>query len=407
MDEGREGERQGGAAGRRVDVRRLAAGVICVGAGILALWLLFRYALGIALPFLLAWLLSRPIKPLAEGLARRTRLPRGLWAAAMVVLSVGGFVALAVSGARRGIGELSALAQGLSSDSDGLVAAIQGILDKARSLSSRIPFLRHFEETPGYEAFCARLDGLVEEGAGRLVTAITARLPDAAMAVAEWVPAAFLFVTVMLLACYYFSADDGRIGRGAARFILRLTPEGLRDRLPPWGRRLRRIGRQYIRACLLLGLMTFLEVFIGLALLRVPYAFILAILVAIVDFLPLLGTGLVLIPWAVVSLLLGEVKLGIGLLVLYAATSVVRQVLEPKLIGDGLGLHPLLSLVAMYAGLRLFGVWGMILAPLVTAGIKSVFGEGEKLASESTEEPVARASGGLEPRTVSGAEEKF
>ena len=360
----------------RVDLRRLAAGVICVGAGVLALWLFFRYALGIALPFLLAWLLSRPIKPLASALSGRTRLPRGLWAAVLVVVAVGGFAAVAVSGARRGMRELSDLAQGLSADTDGLVAAIEGLLDRARTLSSRIPFLRRFEETPGYETFCARLDGLLEEGAGRLVTAITDRLPDAAVAVAEWVPGAFLFVTVMLLACYYFSADDGRIGRGMAAGIRRLTPEGLRDRLPPWGRRLRRIGRRYIRACLLLGLLTFLETFIGLALLQVPYAFILAILIAVVDFLPLLGTGIVLIPWALISLLLGKIKLGIGLLILYAVTSVIRQVLEPKLIGDGLGLHPLLSLIAMYTGLRLFGVWGMILAPLVTAAIKSVLGEG-------------------------------
>ena len=77
---------------------------------------------------------------------------------------------------------------------------------------------------------------------------------------------------------------------------------------------------------------------------------------------------------AAVSLLMGEVKLGIGLLVLYAVTSVVRHILEPKLIGEGLGLHPLLSLGAMYAGLRLFGVWGMILAPLVAAGVKSAVG---------------------------------
>ena len=116
--------------------------------------------------------------------------------------------------------------------------------------------------------------------------------------------------------------------------------------------------------------------FIGLALLRVPYAFIFALLIALVDFLPLLGTGIILIPWAVVSLLLGEVRLGIGLLALYVFSSVVRQILEPKLIGGGLGLHPLLSLAAMYAGLKLFGVWGMVLAPLVAAGVKSVFHEG-------------------------------
>ena len=354
------------------DLRRMAAGVICIGAGIVALWLGFRYALGIVLPFLLAWLLSRPVKSLSSALSRRTRLPRGAWAALLVILTVGGFVTLVISGVRRGIRELSTLVEELAADTDGLVSAVESALERARSLSSRIPFLRHFEDTPGYEDFCARLDSLVEEGAGRLISGITEKLPDAAMTVAGWVPSAFLFITVMLLACYYFSADDGEIGRAVGKCMLRLTPEGFRDRLMPWGRRLRRIGRQYLRACLLLGLLTFLQMFIGLALLRVPYAFILALLIAVVDFLPLLGTGLVLIPWAAVSLLLGEVSLGIGLLVLYGISSVVRQILEPKLIGEGLGLHPLLSLAAMYAGLKLFGVWGMILAPLVTAGVKSV-----------------------------------
>ena len=364
------------------DLRQGAAGVICVAAGILALWLVFRYALGIALPFLLAWILSRPVKPLVGILSGRTKLPRGVWAAVLVILTAGGFLTLTVQGIRRGVRELSSLAEELAADTDGLTAAIESLMDKAYTLSTRIPLLHLFEDTPGYEAFCARLDSLVESGVDRLVAGITERLPGAAMTVAGRVPAAFIFLAVMLLSCYYFCADDGRIGLSLGQAVLRLTPASLRDRLPPWGRRLRRLGRQYLRACLLLGLLTFLQAFIGLAILRVPYAFILAILIAVVDFLPLLGTGIILIPWAVVSLLLGEVRLGIGLLVLYAVSSVLRQIFEPKLIGDGLGLHPLLSLAAMYGGLRLFGVWGMILAPLAVAGLLSMMDGGSAKLAE-------------------------
>lgn len=351
-----------------------ASAVICVSAGILLLWLTFRYVWGIALPFLLAWLLSRAVRPVVDGVCRRTRVPRGVCAAGLVILAVGGVSALTVGGIRRGVTELGELVAELTADTEGIAAAIGSVLSRAESLSSRIPFLRRFENTPFYADFCARLDSFVETGINRLAETVTSRLPSAAMTVAGWVPAAFIFVTVTLLACYYFSADSGELGKRVSGFLLRLTPEGVRDRLPPLGRRLRRLGRQYLRAYLLLGGLTFLQMFIGLACLRVPYAFVLAILIAIVDFLPILGTGVVLIPWAVVSLLLGEVKLGIGLIVLYAVTTVIRQVLEPKLIGDGLGLHPLLSLAAMYAGLRLFGVWGMILAPLVAAGLVSVVG---------------------------------
>lgn len=361
-----------------VNWQRTASMLFCAAVGLLALWLTFRFALGIIAPFLLAYLLSRAVRPLSERLTKRTRLPKSVAAAGLVILTVGLVSALTVGGVRRGIREVSRLAEGLTTDTEGLTAAVEAVLSRVQSLSAHIPFLRRFEDAPFYADLCASVDRMVETGVARLTEAMTARLPDAAMTVAGFLPAAFIFITVTLLACYYFTADDGRLGRGVTAFLSRLTPPPLRDRLPPIGRRLRRLGRQYLRACLLLGLLTFCLSFIGLALMRIPYAFIIALLLAVVDLLPLLGTGVILIPWALICLLLGQVKLGIGLLALYGVTTLVRQVLEPKLIGDGLGLHPLLSLFSMYAGLRLFGVWGMITAPLVTAGVRAVLGGGRE-----------------------------
>lgn len=357
-----------------VNWQKTASLLFCASVGAMLLWLSFRHALGILLPFFLAYLLSRGVRPLSRRLSQKTKIPRGVSAAVMVVLATAILSALVVGGVWRGIRELARLAEELAADTEGLTGAVESILSRIRSLSSHIPFLRRFEDAPFYDDLCNAVDGWVEAGVARITEAITARLPDAAMNVAGFVPAAFIFVTVTLLACYYFTADEGRLRQGVSAFFARLTPAPLRDRLPPIGRRLRRLGRQYLRACLLLGLMTFCLSFIGLAILRIPYAFILALLLATVDLLPLLGTGIILIPWAVICLILGQVKLGIGLLVLYGVTTLVRQILEPKLIGDGLGIHPLLSLFSMYAGLRLFGVWGMILAPLVTAGVRAVFG---------------------------------
>ena len=357
------------------DRRSLPAVLFCVLAVGFLLWLTLRHVVGILAPFLLAGLLAAVIKPWVIRLHRVTRIPRGIWAAVLVILSVGLVAALTVGGARRGIRELSRLADGLAADTEGLTAAVDKVLSRVESLSAHVPFLRRFENAPFYEDLCAGVDRLVETGVARLTEAITARLPSAAMSVAGFLPAAFIFITVTLLACYYLTADDGRLSAALRSTLARLLPAPMQDRLPALGRRLKRLGRQYVRACLLLGLLTFLLSFIGLAVLRIPYAFILALLLAVVDLLPLLGTGIILIPWAVISLLLGQIKLGIGLLVLYGVASLVRQILEPKLIGEGLGLHPLVSLLAMYAGLRLFGVGGMILAPLVAAGIKSAAGE--------------------------------
>ena len=363
------------AEGDRTPWPRMAAMLFCLLAAGFTLWLAFRHLWGIAAPFLAAWLLSRLVKPLAVRLHSRTRIPRSVCAAGLVILIVGSAAALLVGGVRRGVKELTELMAELAADTDGVIYAVETLLSRMQSISDHIPLLRRFEDAPFYAELCAGLDGMVETGIARLTEAVTAKLPGAAMTVAGWIPSAFLFLTVTLLACYYFTADDGRLGRGMAAAIARVTPLSLRDRLPPLGRRLKRLGRQYLRSCLLLGLLTFLISFIGLAMLGVPYAFLLALLLAAVDLLPLLGTGIILVPWAAVCLLLGQVKLGIGLLVLFGAGTVTRQVLEPKLIGEGLGLHPLLSLAAMYAGLRLFGVWGMILAPLVAAGVKSVAAE--------------------------------
>ena len=119
-------------------------------------------------------------------------------------------------------------------------------------------------------------------------------------------------------------------------------------------------------------LITFGELAVGFLLLRVDLALLLAALVALVDALPVFGTGTVLLPWAVLALLGGETGLALGLLALYAAVSFVRSLLEPKLVGGKVGLPPLAALLAMYVGFRAFGVAGMILSPLAAILIKQL-----------------------------------
>ena len=103
--------------------------------------------------------------------------------------------------------------------------------------------------------------------------------------------------------------------------------------------------------------------------------FLPALLISLFDLLPLLGVGTILIPWGLLALLSGNTVLGSGLLVLCGIVLLVRQLLEPKILGESLGLHPLLTLLAVYAGLRLGGVWGMIAAPAVAVVVRSVWGK--------------------------------
>ena len=98
----------------------------------------------------------------------------------------------------------------------------------------------------------------------------------------------------------------------------------------------------------------------------VKYAVLFAFIVALLDALPLIGVGTVLVPWSIYQLMFGNVRLGIGLIILFVAHEVIRQFIEPKIVGKNLGIHPVLSLILLYSGYILFGFYGLIFIPLLS-----------------------------------------
>ena len=118
-----------------------------------------------------------------------------------------------------------------------------------------------------------------------------------------------------------------------------------------------------IKGYAILMLMTFLELLAGFLILRVKYALLLSLLIAVVDILPVLGTGTVLIPWGIAGLILKNTALGIGILVLYAVITVIRNFAEPKIIGKQIGINPLFTLLSMFIGIKLLGFAGVIIFP--------------------------------------------
>ena len=120
----------------------------------------------------------------------------------------------------------------------------------------------------------------------------------------------------------------------------------------------------YIRAYSLLLMVTFAELTVGLLIMRVPHAVLLALAIAVFDVLPVLGTGGILIPWGIVMAVRGNLKMAVGMLVLYLVIAAVRNILEPGLVGKQIGLHPLAALIAMFLGLKLLGLAGMIGLPV-------------------------------------------
>ena len=128
----------------------------------------------------------------------------------------------------------------------------------------------------------------------------------------------------------------------------------------------------YIKAQLILMVITFIEVSIGLLIIGIDYAILLGLLISIIDVFPILGTGTVLIPWALFSFISGNYPLGFSLIILYGIVMLVRQLLEPKIVSGQIGLYPLVTLMSMYIGLQVFGIAGMIMGPIMVLIVRNL-----------------------------------
>ncbi len=137
---------------------------------------------------------------------------------------------------------------------------------------------------------------------------------------------------------------------------------------------------KYLRSYALIMLITFSELFLGLSVIRTENAAVYALIISLLDIMPVIGTGAVMIPWGVIELLRGGLAHGIGLIVIWAAITVIRNIIEPKIVGRQVGLHPLLTLIAMFVGTKLFGFFGLIVLPIGLSIAASVIRERSQAA---------------------------
>ena len=196
----------------------------------------------------------------------------------------------------------------------------------------------------------------------RVAMSMLSTLGSALSSVVSAVPKALFFLLISVIASGYFAI--GLEGVNAA--VKRLLPRSVFDVAVKVKNGFLDALLKYMRSYLLLLLITFGEMLLGLFLIRAPYPFIMAIVIALLDLLPVIGVGAVLIPWGIWSFFVGKTSFGIGLLVLFVAHTVFRQVIEPKIVGKNLGVHPLMTLVFIYVGYSVFGIVGLLLVPIFT-----------------------------------------
>lgn len=326
----------------------LAWGALLAG----AVWLLWRWLLPFVLAFATAAALQRPVRWLTTKTAASRGFLSGFLVVGLVLLvaaAAGGVGWWLWRGAVNFLGDPGAV-ESLSQRLTGLWDSLQGWLS---GLLARFSPATQSALQAAFGTLFAGDGGLLGEWVGNAAR-------GALRFVAGSLPGALFGFLVWVMAAVFFTVDYRRV----VDFLWRQLPSHRRQMAADVCALCRSTLWQMAKAYLLLMLLTFGELAVGLWLLRVPGALILAALIALVDILPVLGVGTVLLPWAGVAFLNGDPTLGAWLLVLYLVITVVRNLLEPRLVATRVGLPPVVALLCLYLGWQVAGVAGILLLPL-------------------------------------------
>jgi len=311
-------------------------------------------------PFLIAFLLAIAFNPLVNRLEKQARLPR--WLAVILTMTLLLSLMLSILGIviSEIIGEIGTLANQIPRYIAEFRYRLTQLLtvELTQSLYERFS---HFYEALDPESQ-ARIHQHVQDVVERLADSggkLAVGFLQALQSLLLSLPNAATVMVIVLLATFFISKDFRRIRRTLVEWI----PVPLHDSTRAVVADLRRALVGFVKAQLTLTSVTALLVLVGLLLLRVPYAVTIALLTGLVDLLPYLGTGAVFVPWIAYLFITGQIALAIGLSALYVIIIIVRQILEPKVLATNVGLDPLVTLIALFVGLKLWGFVGLIAGP--------------------------------------------
>lgn len=328
--------------------------IVLLLAAVLGCFLFFRYLFRIFLPFLIGWLLSLLFNPLADRL-QKFHIPRGISAIIGILLL---FALLGLLGFWSGT----------------------GLIAKLKELSENLPhYINLFEA--GLAHFWTRFDTLAQRLPKALQVFFSDLQTDSSGFLLSLVPKGsatdklggvsgfFIAFFVSLISAYFFTKDRDLLRR---QYEIHIAPLfGLSVYTTKQELKASVLG--YLKTQLILMGFVFIVTLIGMLVLRSPHPLLLSILIAIIDALPFFGSGFILWPGAIYFFTRGNTFLAIGYLALYGIIQIARQILQPKILGTQIGLHPLLTLFSMYFGFKCIGVFGLILGPIVAVVLKALF----------------------------------
>lgn len=353
--------------------KKYAYYVLFASVGIVLLYVFFKYILAIILPFLFSYTVVSVLRPLIDRICKKTNASRFFVTMFVLFLCTALFVTssvLIIIAISEQIGNIfDSIIQNLSQENN----VVTLIFDFLTRIDEKVPILKRFTKNS--------TDSLVTDVLMESVKSLSLSLTSKIAEIVYSLPEIILGIFVIFLSIFYFAKDYDKIGRAIQSHL----PKKVSSVLPGIKNDIILVVTRYIKAYLLLLLITFALLFSGFLILGIENSLVLAIIISVVDFLPVLGVGTVLIPWSVILYIDGQGALATGLLVLFAITYVIRQYAEPRIISAQMEVHPLVTLFAMYAGLKIAGIGGLILAPLVAFIAKTVYRSYKKQLTTQSE----------------------
>ena len=324
---------------RQVCVRLLFS-LLATAAFIIVCWKL----IGFLMPFVIGWIIASIASPLVNWLEKKLKIVKKLGSALIVILVLGLIVLIIYFGISRLVVEIGRLAQ----DFPGMYAQLETGLRQIGDTLSGV-----FERLPdGIQRSLNSIAENLDQYMGSFVSRISEPTVEAAGNFAKRVPSYLISFIVSVMSAYFF----------IIQWLKKVSPQSVQKRMTFVMDNLRYAVGGYFKAQFKIMLVVFVILLVGLGFLGTGYFGLAAFLIAFLDFLPFFGTGTAMIPWAIYEFFMGDYKMTAALVIIYVITQAVHQLAQPKLVGDSVGLNPLVTLLLLYIGYRLGSVIGMIIA---------------------------------------------
>ena len=341
--------------------KKVVKRILIIGSILFVLYIFLKLSI-FYIPFLIAFIISLFIEPIIRKIMKITNLTRKTSAIFTLIIVFAIIIGLLIWAIFGIISESSNILNNLNSIVEEIGSRTTLLVENVKFENIKLP--NHIKEF-----MLNSIDNFLNKGTEYIQTLLTKIIDNF-----KHMPQILICIGITILATYFVCTDKMYILDQIEYHVPRMWVEKFLNKI----RKVIKCLGDYVKAQIILTLITFIIVLIGLYIfkfmkLNITYPLLFAIIIGIVDALPILGSGTIMIPWAVISAFYGDIKLGICLVGLYFLIIVTRQLIEPKIVSNHVGIHPIFTLIAMYTGFKIFGIIGMFIGPIILIILVNVF----------------------------------